>query len=92
LRTKSIDLTPNNRELIEEIIIGSITLAKKLLLTNSNKKSRLPCGLIATAKKSPQLMSPLKLHNLNRKMILRTATRIEPARASSSSQVSYARN
>jgi hypothetical protein len=60
----------NIRELIEEIINGSINLVKKLLLTNSSKKSRLSCGLIANVKKSPHLISPLKLHNLNRKSIL----------------------
>jgi hypothetical protein len=48
----------NSRELIEESINGIITLAKKLLLMNSSKKSRLSCGLIATAKKSPHLMRP----------------------------------
>jgi hypothetical protein len=73
LRTKSVDLTPNNRELIEEIINGSITLVKKLLLTNSSKKSRLSGGLIATTKKSPYLMSPLKLHNLSKKLVLHTS-------------------
>jgi kynureninase len=61
LRTKSVDLTPNSRQLIEESINGSITLTKKLLLMNSNKKSRLFSGLIVTTKKSPHLMSPLKL-------------------------------
>jgi hypothetical protein len=34
----------NSRELIEESINGIITLAKKLLLMNSSKKSRLSCG------------------------------------------------
>jgi hypothetical protein len=65
LRTKSVNLTPNNRELIEESINYIITLAKKLLLTNSSKKSRLSCGLIATTKKCPHLMRPLKLYNHN---------------------------
>jgi hypothetical protein len=61
---------PNGRELIEESINGIITLAKKLLLTNSSKKSRLPCGLIAIAKKSPHLMRSLKLYNLSRESAL----------------------
>jgi hypothetical protein len=83
---------PHNRELIEESINDIITLAKKLLLMNSSKKSRLSCGLIATVKKSPHLMRPLKLHNINRKRFSILATRTEPTRASSSSQVLYARN
>jgi hypothetical protein len=70
LRTTSVDLMPNSRELIEESINGSITLTKKLLLMNSSKKSSLSSGLIMTVKKSPHLMSPLKLHNFNRKPIL----------------------
>jgi hypothetical protein len=73
LRTKSVNLTPNNRELIEESINSIITLAKKLLLMNISKKSRLSCGLIATVKKSSYLMRPLKLHNISRKMILHTS-------------------
>jgi hypothetical protein len=64
---------PNNKELIEESINGIITLTKKLLLTNSSKKSRLSYGLIAIAKKNPLLMRPLKLHNISRKMILYTS-------------------
>jgi hypothetical protein len=70
--TKSIDLTPNNREMAEESINGSITLAKKLLLTNSSKKNRLFGGLIATVKKSLHLMSLLQLLNLSRKPIVHT--------------------
>jgi hypothetical protein len=73
LRTKSVDPAPNSRELIEESINCSITLAKKLLLKNSNKKSRLTSGPIAISKKSPRLMSPLKLHNISRKLILHTS-------------------
>jgi hypothetical protein len=59
----------NNRELIEESINSIITLVKKLLLTNSSKKSRLSYGLIVSVKKSPHLMRPLKLHNISRKLI-----------------------
>jgi hypothetical protein len=70
LMTKSINLTPNSRELIEESINNIITLAKKLLLMNSSKKSILSCGLIATAKKSQHLMRPLKLYNISKKLIL----------------------
>jgi hypothetical protein len=73
LRTKSVDLMPNSRELIEDNINGSIILAKKLLLTNSSKESRLSSGLIATTKKSPYLMSLLKLHNISRKPIHQTS-------------------
>jgi hypothetical protein len=56
LRTKSVNLRPNSREMIEENITSIITLTKKLLLTNSSKKSRLSCGLIAAVKKSPHLI------------------------------------
>jgi hypothetical protein len=62
----------NNTKLIKEIINGSITLAKKLLLMNNSKKRRLSSGLIVIVKKSPHLMSLLKLHNLSRKSILHT--------------------
>jgi hypothetical protein len=79
---------PNSRELIEKSINSIIILVKKLLLTNSSKKNRLSCGLIANAKKSPHLMRPLKLYNINRKMnIHMLAIRTESVRASSSSQV-----
>jgi hypothetical protein len=61
---------PNSRELIKESINGIITLTKKLLLTNSSKKSKLSSGLIETVKNSPHLISPLKLYNLSRKSIL----------------------
>jgi hypothetical protein len=44
LRSKSVNQTPNNRELIEESINSIITLVKKLLLTNSNKKVDCPVG------------------------------------------------
>jgi hypothetical protein len=63
---------PNSKELIKENINDIITLAKKLLLANSSKKSILSCGLITTAKKSTHLMGPLNLHNINRKSILLT--------------------
>jgi hypothetical protein len=49
-KAKSVDLEPNNRELIEESINYSITLVKKLLLKNSSKKSRLVSGLMAQEK------------------------------------------
>jgi hypothetical protein len=83
---------PNSRELIKERINGRITLVKKLLQTNINKKSIVSCGLIETAKKCPYLMRPLKLYNLSRNQSSILATRIKPARASSSSQVLYAQN
>jgi hypothetical protein len=73
LRTKSVNLTPNNRELIEESINGIVTLAKKLLLTNCSKKSRLPYELIATTKKSPHLLRLPKLYNLSRESVLHTS-------------------
>jgi hypothetical protein len=73
LRTKSVNLMPNSRELIKERINGRITLVKKLLQTNINKKSIVSCGLIETAKKCPYLMRPLKLYNLSRKSILHTS-------------------
>jgi hypothetical protein len=41
LRTKSVKLTPNNRKLIKKVINCSVTLSKKLLLTNSSKIGRL---------------------------------------------------
>jgi hypothetical protein len=70
LRTKSVNLMQNSREMIEESINSIITLAKKLLLMNSSKKRRLSCGLIAIVKKNPHLMRPLKLYNISRKLIL----------------------
>jgi hypothetical protein len=83
-------MMPNSRELIKESINSSITLTKKLLLTYTSKKSRLSSGLIATAKKSPHLMSPLKLHNLSRKTILHTGhkNRTSPSILIKSSPVS----
>jgi hypothetical protein len=41
LRAKSVKLTPNNRKLVKEVINCSVTLSKKLLLTNSSKIGRL---------------------------------------------------
>jgi hypothetical protein len=70
LRTKSVDLTPNNKKLIKESIDSIMTLTKKLLLMNSSQESRLSSGLIVTAKKSALLVSPPNLHNLSRKSIL----------------------
>jgi hypothetical protein len=70
LRTKSVNLMTNSRVLIKESINSIITVVKKLLLTNSSKKSRLSSGLIATTKKSLHLMRPFKLYNLSRKLIL----------------------
>jgi hypothetical protein len=37
LRAKSVKLTPNNKKLIKEVLKFSVTLAKKLLLTNSRR-------------------------------------------------------
>jgi DNA-binding MarR family transcriptional regulator len=37
LRAKSVKLTPNNRKLIKKVLNYSVTLSKKLLLTNSSK-------------------------------------------------------
>jgi hypothetical protein len=45
LRAKSVKLAPNNRKLIKEILNCRVTLAKKLLLTNSSKISRLDSRL-----------------------------------------------
>jgi hypothetical protein len=73
LRTKSVKLTPNNRKLIKEILNCSVTLTKKLLLTNSSKIGRLSSRLILLMKKRPHLMSPLKIHNISSKMILHTS-------------------
>jgi hypothetical protein len=73
LRAKSVKLTPNNRKLIKEVINCSVTLSKKLLLTNSSKIGRLSNRLIYLTKKRPHLMSPLKLHNISSKMILHTS-------------------
>jgi hypothetical protein len=73
LRTKSVNLMPNGRELMEESINNIITLAKKLILMNNNKKSGLSYGLIATMKKSQHLMRPLKLYNLNKESVLHTS-------------------
>jgi hypothetical protein len=45
LRAKSVKLAPNNRKLIKEILNCRVTLAKKLLLTNSSKIGRLDSRL-----------------------------------------------
>jgi hypothetical protein len=73
LRTKSVKLMPNNRKLIKEVINFSVTLSKKVLLTNSSKICRLSSRLIFLMKKRPHLMSPLKLHNIISKTILHTS-------------------
>jgi hypothetical protein len=73
LRAKSVELTPNNRKLIKEVLNCSVTLAKKLLLTNSSKIGRLSNRLILLTKKRPYLMSPLKIHNISSKTILHTS-------------------
>jgi hypothetical protein len=73
LRVKSVKLVPNNRKLIKEILNCRVTLAKKLLLTNSSKKGRLPSRLILLMKKSPHLMSPIEIHNISNKMVLHTS-------------------
>jgi hypothetical protein len=73
LRAKSVKLTPNNSKLIKEVINCSVTLSKKLLLTNSNKIGRLSSRLILLMKKRSHMMSLLKLHNISSKMILHTS-------------------
>jgi hypothetical protein len=73
LRAKSVKLTPNNRKLMKEVLNCSVTLAKKLLLTNNNKIGRLPNRLILLMKKRPHLMSSLKIHNISSKTILHTS-------------------
>jgi hypothetical protein len=74
LRAKSVKLTPNNRKLIKEIHNCSVTLAKKLLLTNSSKIDILSSRLILLMKKRPHLTSSLKIHNINSKTILHTSS------------------
>jgi hypothetical protein len=73
LRANSVKLTQNNRKLIEEVHNCSVTLSKKLLLTNSSKIGRMSSRLILLMKKRSHLMSPLKLHNISSKMILHTS-------------------
>jgi hypothetical protein len=73
LTAKSVELTPNNRKLIKEVLNCSVTLAKKLLLTNSGKIGKLSSSLILLTKKRPHLMSPLKIHNISSKTILHTS-------------------
>jgi hypothetical protein len=73
LRAKSGKLTPNNRKLIKKVLNYSVTLAKKLLMMNSNKIGRLSNRLILLMKKIPHLMSPLKIHNISSKTILHTS-------------------
>jgi hypothetical protein len=73
LRAKSVKLTPNNRKLIKEILNCSVTLAKKLLLTNNNKIGKLSSRLILLMKKISHLMSLLKIHNISSKMALHTS-------------------
>jgi hypothetical protein len=70
LRPKSVKLMLNSRKLIKKILNCRVTLAKKLLLTNSNKIGRLTNRLILLMKKRPYLMSPLKIYNISSKMIL----------------------
>jgi hypothetical protein len=73
LRVKSVKLALNTRKLIKEIINCSVTLAKKLLLTNSSKIGRLASRLILLMKKRPHLTSLLKIHNISSKTILHTS-------------------
>jgi hypothetical protein len=73
LRAKSVKLVPNNRKLVKEILNCSVTLVKKLLLTNSSKIGRLSIRLIILMKKRPYLMSPLEIHNISTKTILHTS-------------------
>jgi hypothetical protein len=73
LRAKSVKITPNKRKLVKEIFNCRVTLAKKLLLTNSSKIGRLASRLILLMKKRPHLMSPLEIHNISSKAILHTS-------------------
>jgi hypothetical protein len=73
LKAKSVKLVPNNKKLIKEIINCRVTLAKKLLLTNSSKIGRLASRLILLMKKRSHLMSPLKIHNISSKTIIHTS-------------------
>jgi hypothetical protein len=73
LRAKSVKLTQNNRKMIKKVLNCSVTLAKKLLLTNSNKIGRMSSRLILLMKKRPHLMSPLKIHNISSKTVLHTS-------------------
>jgi hypothetical protein len=73
VRAKSVKLAPNNRKLIKEIINCRVTLAKKLLLTNSSKIGRLASRLILLMKKRLHLMSLLEIHNISSKAILHTS-------------------
>jgi hypothetical protein len=74
LRAKSVNkLMPNNRKLIKEVINCSVTLLKKLLLTNNSKIGRVSSRLILLMKKRLHLMSLLKLHNICSKTILHTS-------------------
>jgi hypothetical protein len=51
----------------------SVTLAKKLFLTDSNKIDRLTSRLILLTKKRPHLMSSLEIHNISSKTVLHTS-------------------
>jgi hypothetical protein len=73
LGARSVKPTTNNRKLIKEVINCSVTLSKKLLLTNSSKIGRLSSKLILLTKKRSHLMSPLKLPNISSKTILHTS-------------------
>jgi hypothetical protein len=61
---------PNNRKLIKEVLNCSVTLVKKLLLTNSSKIGRPSSRLILLTKERPHLMSLLKVHNISSKSVL----------------------
>jgi hypothetical protein len=78
---KSVKLTSNNRKLIKEVINCSVTLAKKLLLTNSSKIGRLSIRLILLMKKILYLMSPLKIHNISSKTVLHTSCQNRASRS-----------
>jgi hypothetical protein len=65
LRKKSV-------KLIIEVLNCSVTLLKKVLLTNSCKIGRLFSRLILLIKKRSHLMSLLKLHNISSKPIHHT--------------------
>jgi hypothetical protein len=73
LRAKSVKLTPNNINLIKEVLNCSVTVSKKLLLMNSSKIGRVHSRLILLMKKRSHLMGPLKIHNISSKTVLHTS-------------------
>jgi hypothetical protein len=73
MRTKSVKLAPNDKEMVKEVLNYSVTLSKKLLLMNSSKIGRLSSRHKLLMKKRPHLMSPLKFHNISSKAVLHTS-------------------